>query len=154
MISSVLLWVRCRKCHHSLPPEARPELRSLLARFSLTFPVFRHPAEARRGWSRLSRSWRWCRARRPAIEVDISHCSSSYLRENLLTLPKYLSSSSTYRWMISSVSNSLSSCSIAQQKYKLAYLEHTMKISLFTLIIFFIQLQLSPLINNLQILPL
>lgn len=42
---------------------------------------------------------------------------------NPLTLPKYLSSSSTYRWMISSVSSSLSFCSIAQQKYKLAYLK-------------------------------
>lgn len=40
-----------------------------------------------------------------------------------LTLPKYLSNSSTYRWMISSVSSSLSSCSTAQQKYKLAYLQ-------------------------------
>lgn len=40
----------------------------------------------------------------------------------LLTLPKYLSSNSTYRWMISNVNSSLSFCSIAQQKYKLAYL--------------------------------
>lgn len=40
-----------------------------------------------------------------------------------LTLPKYLSRSSTYLWMISNVSNSLSFCSMAQQKYKLAYLE-------------------------------
>lgn len=42
---------------------------------------------------------------------------------HLLTLPKYLSSNSTYLWIISNVSNSLSFCSMAQQKYKLAYLE-------------------------------
>lgn len=42
---------------------------------------------------------------------------------NILTLPKYLSNNSTYRCIISKVSNSLSFCSIAQQKYKLAYLQ-------------------------------
>lgn len=40
----------------------------------------------------------------------------------LLTLPKYLSRSSTKRWMTSSVISSLSCSSIAQQKYRLAYL--------------------------------
>lgn len=40
------------------------------------------------------------------------------------TLPKYLSSSSTYLWMISSVMSSLSWSSMAQQKYRLAYLQH------------------------------
>lgn len=40
------------------------------------------------------------------------------------TLPKYLSSSSTYLWMISSVMSSLSWSSTAQQKYRLAYLQH------------------------------
>lgn len=43
------------------------------------------------------------------------------------TLPKYLSSSSTYLWMISSVMSSLSWSSIAQQKYRLAYLQHSDK---------------------------
>lgn len=38
------------------------------------------------------------------------------------TFPKYLSRSSTYRWTTSSVSSSLSWSSIAQQKYRLAYL--------------------------------
>ena len=43
-----------------------------------------------------------------------------------LTLPKYLSRSSTYLWMISSTASSLSPCSTAQQKYRLAYLQsHT-----------------------------
>ena len=41
----------------------------------------------------------------------------------ILTLPKYLSRSSTYRWMISNVRSSLSSLSTATQKYKLAYLQ-------------------------------
>lgn len=41
-----------------------------------------------------------------------------------LTLPKYLSSSSTYLWMISRVISSLSWSSTAQQKYRLAYLIH------------------------------
>lgn len=39
-----------------------------------------------------------------------------------LTLPKYLSSISTYRWMISRQINSLSTCSMAQRKYSEAYL--------------------------------
>ena len=39
-----------------------------------------------------------------------------------LTLPKYLSNSSTYLWMISRVISSLSSGSMATQKYRLAYL--------------------------------
>lgn len=39
------------------------------------------------------------------------------------TLPKYLSSSSTYLWMISRVMSSLSCSSMAQQKYRLAYLQ-------------------------------
>ena len=42
---------------------------------------------------------------------------------NELTFPKYLSSSSTYRWMHSKVINSLSDGSVATTKYKLAYLK-------------------------------
>ena len=43
-------------------------------------------------------------------------------RSRTLTLPKYLSSNSTYRWIISKTTNSLSHSSTAQQKYRLAYL--------------------------------
>ena len=43
--------------------------------------------------------------------------------KGILTLPKYLSRSSTYLCITSRVSNSLSSASIAQQKYRLAYLQ-------------------------------
>lgn len=59
--------------------------------------------------------------RRNNLVVNIS-AAYRVLESFILTLPKYLSSSSTYRWIISSVNNSLSFCSIAQQKYKLAYL--------------------------------
>lgn len=50
----------------------------------------------------------------------------------VLTLPKYLSRSSTYLWIISSVRSSLSSFSIATQKYKLAYLWNRRKHGKFT----------------------
>ena len=43
-------------------------------------------------------------------------------RLGTLTLPKYLSKSSTKRWMISNTISSLSVESIPTQKYKLAYL--------------------------------
>lgn len=61
----------------------------------------------------------------------ITHCgpltlsiSGLHVRRLRLTLPKYLSSSSTYLWMISRVMSSLSWSSTAQQKYRLAYLKH------------------------------
>lgn len=52
------------------------------------------------------------------------HCKELYVLPKWLTLPKYLSSSSTYLWMISSVMSSLSWSSTAQQKYRLAYLQY------------------------------
>lgn len=83
------------------------------------------------------RNWKLCPARIPnniiivplKFYIFITNYNTLYIKIhfkfiliNVLTLPKYLSNNSTYRCIISKVSNSLSFCSIAQQKYKLAYL--------------------------------
>lgn len=64
--ASWLMWLfRYRKFRRYQPLEAHPAPQSLSARSFSTFLESRRPLATRRGWNKLSRSWRWCRARTP-----------------------------------------------------------------------------------------
>ena len=66
------------------------------------------------------------------LETCFSSFDKSSSRESLLTFPKYRSSTSTYRWMTSSVTSSLSPDPIPQTKNSEAYRRYTTLVSKYT----------------------